>query len=1079
MSTTRRSPRTHRFAVLLAMGLPLIYLGGGLVLAPANAAVPEAVITTTTGGRFTLVDGEKLSLSVETLTKVVASCSSDVSDKICFSGNVLTLQYLGSLGGAGGIKSIVFNNPTGPQTISVGSGANSIENAATEPAISVGTSTLVIVGGVNNATLSITGQIVTNGAANSIDIGVPDGNKVTVTVSEGTIPGGVTPVVNSPSELIQPGGPPPGPPEPCINSSISIGGVVVVTNCTIVDPLPTEIAAEVSIEGPLPWAPSFFIIFKAGGSVGPISVTTDAGGTAPGLTISMEGTTAEILADAGYSIVAPDSSVGFTGIFGTEQQFALEGGIQASNVSAGDWSTLQIGSSTTTSTKGIEVSGAVESDKSVIDIWTSATALSVPSPAAWVEGDDRNAPDGYAIRATNEGQINVWASTSAVAGSGDTYPRVMVSHGGSISLAGTSLGNFEEYVSYWNAVEAASAGCLEATDPPNENAVTELIEDGNAAAWGKVTDPSYTLTSKGKPLRNLSWATSGNFYDIVGGSACIKSAFGYLQLAQDFESQDPNAKFVDYWIEEGTTVKVELLPDPSYQFVTGEFTREDGLPVTLSAASLTGPAAMYEFVMPGSTVALDAVFEQHADYVAPATAIQPAVAGGTIDVSAAGFTVPNGNARVTVAGAVPDTAVEDSFVESVPTGFDDGTLTFVDLGLDSIILAGNEETGWTSEVTLGATPTVGITIALGADLKGYTDYTVLHEIDPGNVEELAVTQYNTATGEITFATSSFSTFAILHTGVRLPSGSGGNAIADTPIAGADRFGTAAAISQEAFPYSGVPMVYVTSGLNFPDALAASAAAVHGGGPVLLATPEGIPAATAGELTRLKPGAITVLGGTASVSDSVFDALQAYTSGSVTRVAGADRYATAIQSAQAFTATGGTVFLATGTDFPDALSAGTLLSSYPGPILLVRPGAGLSAGVKAELARLAPTRVFVLGGTSSISAQAASDASALASQVIRLAGADRYATSAAIANWVIDNTGITGGVFGTTGKNFPDGLTAGVLTAQRNGAIVLANGTCWSTDAVTLFGRMGASTARLIGGSAAMAPSLAMLNSCAP
>src|SRR5690606_18161461 len=62
------------------------------------------------------------------------------------------------------------------------------------------------------------------------------------------------------------------------------------------------------------------------------------------------------------------------------------------------------------------------------------------------------------------------------------------------------------------------------------------------------------------------------------------------------------------------------------------------------------------------------------------------------------------------------------------------------------------------------------------------------------------------------------------------------------IGGADRFATAAQISSGFFE-PGVPVVYVTSGMNFPDALAGGPAAASGGGPVLLVRPGSIPDAT--------------------------------------------------------------------------------------------------------------------------------------------------------------------------------------------------------------------------------------------
>jgi len=106
--------------------------------------------------------------------------------------------------------------------------------------------------------------------------------------------------------------------------------------------------------------------------------------------------------------------------------------------------------------------------------------------------------------------------------------------------------------------------------------------------------------------------------------------------------------------------------------------------------------------------------------------------------------------------------------------------------------------------------------------------------------------------------------------------------------------------------SSTPVVYVAVGDNFPDALGAASAAAVQGGPVLLVTKTSIPGETRAELTRLSPDVIYVAGGTAVISDAVFNQLKAY-AGSVVRVAGSNRYGTAAAVSQsAFPVTGGGV-----------------------------------------------------------------------------------------------------------------------------------------------------------------------------
>ena len=163
----------------------------------------------------------------------------------------------------------------------------------------------------------------------------------------------------------------------------------------------------------------------------------------------------------------------------------------------------------------------------------------------------------------------------------------------------------------------------------------------------------------------------------------------------------------------------------------------------------------------------------------------------------------------------------------------------------------------------------------------------------------------------------------------------------------DRYGTAAALAEQAFP-GGASTVYVASGANFPDALGAGAAAGKAGGPVLLVTPTSIPAAIAHELTALHPSTIYVVGGTAAVSDAVLSALGAFGATTVTRLDNAtypdlsgypnDRYGTDAAVVEQAFPTAPTVYVASGANFPDALGAGAAAIKAHAPVLLVSPTA---------------------------------------------------------------------------------------------------------------------------------------------
>ena len=246
------------------------------------------------------------------------------------------------------------------------------------------------------------------------------------------------------------------------------------------------------------------------------------------------------------------------------------------------------------------------------------------------------------------------------------------------------------------------------------------------------------------------------------------------------------------------------------------------------------------------------------------------------------------------------------------------------------------------------------------------------------------------------------------------------------ISGVDRYATSAQTSAANFS-PGVSVVYVGSGQAFPDALSGASAAAKQGGPVLLVQNGLLPMSTAQELARLRPGRIVLLGSTGAVDTPVMNLLQGYTTGTVTRLAGSDRYATAAAVSKAtFAAHPAAVYIASGLNFPDALAGAAAAAHVGAPVLLVN--GTIPASTVTELKRLAPTHIFVLGGPASVStavqnALAQYTASHSASSVTRLGGADRYATAVLIAQATY-TAGDT--LYIANGENFPDALAGAPL-----------------------------------------------------
>ena len=184
----------------------------------------------------------------------------------------------------------------------------------------------------------------------------------------------------------------------------------------------------------------------------------------------------------------------------------------------------------------------------------------------------------------------------------------------------------------------------------------------------------------------------------------------------------------------------------------------------------------------------------------------------------------------------------------------------------------------------------------------------------------------------------------------------------TRLAGSDRYGTAAAVATAAFG-PGVPLVFIATGTTFPDALAGGAAAASRDVPLLLTTAARLPAATAAALSVLDPAAIVVLGGTGVVSSAVGAQLRAYAP--VSRISGADRYATAAAIVAAYFPSSPTAWLATGAAFPDALAAAPVAGRAHRPLLLTM-STSLPAPTRGQLVRLRPGHVYVVGGAGAVS-----------------------------------------------------------------------------------------------------------------
>ncbi len=158
---------------------------------------------------------------------------------------------------------------------------------------------------------------------------------------------------------------------------------------------------------------------------------------------------------------------------------------------------------------------------------------------------------------------------------------------------------------------------------------------------------------------------------------------------------------------------------------------------------------------------------------------------------------------------------------------------------------------------------------------------------------------------------------------------------------------------------------------------------------------------------------------------------------VQRVHGADRFGSAAATA-AFWPNTETVYLATGTNFPDSLSAGVTAARVDAPVLLVTADS-VPASTQEQLARLSPRTIYVAGGPAVISDAVVATVKAITgANVIRLFGPTRYETAELLTrvSWYRSKSSVA---WVASGRDFQDPLIASAAAAVYDQPFVMIDG----------------------------------------
>lgn len=190
---------------------------------------------------------------------------------------------------------------------------------------------------------------------------------------------------------------------------------------------------------------------------------------------------------------------------------------------------------------------------------------------------------------------------------------------------------------------------------------------------------------------------------------------------------------------------------------------------------------------------------------------------------------------------------------------------------------------------------------------------------------------------------------------------------------------------------------------------------------------------------------------------------------ISRLGGDNRYLTAVRISQQYPSGVPAVFVATGTTFPDALSAAAAAARAQAPLLLTSPGA-ISVDVLAEIRRLAPEKIYAIGGESAVS-RAVFDTLESVAPTSRIAGSGRYETSAEVVKHFFPSSSHA---FIATGRNFPDALAATSAAGSLAAPVLLVDGRSPSvpSSTIALLQSLGVNTVHISGGPAVVSAGIA-------
>ncbi len=307
----------------------------------------------------------------------------------------------------------------------------------------------------------------------------------------------------------------------------------------------------------------------------------------------------------------------------------------------------------------------------------------------------------------------------------------------------------------------------------------------------------------------------------------------------------------------------------------------------------------------------------------------------------------------------------------------------------------------------------------------------------------------------------------------IASGAESNAPIFTRISGKSRYDTACQIAayRTELISDTAEAVIIANGLSYADALAGVPLSAQLNAPILLTANQGtLESSVLNQISVLGVSSAFVLGGPAVVSEDIISQLRALGM-TVTRLSGQSRYDTAVQIASYnanYADISKTVFLVSGENFPDALSAGAAAGIMNSNILFCPQNGEIKDPVAEFIEKNNINEVVIVGGPSAVSERAELELAEFDVSVRRVYGTSRYATSLAVYNEFHSIFAPDILTF-ATGADFPDALAGGALSSELQAPVVLVNNNKDNTAIINVIKRSNIKTVYVYGGENAISP----------